>query len=112
MVFGDSDFESWDLGDPTGSYVPPPNPNPLGLEGFHPMKGPMFTQSLKGLPSLEPFHWRGDRVNLLAFNGAFVTLQGRSEPLPHLVGCVASFDCEPFERRDPSRLDLVASRAH
>jgi YVTN family beta-propeller protein len=80
-LFGDSDFESWDLGDPTGSYVPPPDPNPLGLEGFHPMKGPMFTQSLKGLPSLEPFHWRGDRVNLLAFNGAFVSLQGRSQPL-------------------------------
>jgi DNA-binding beta-propeller fold protein YncE len=80
-LFGDSDFESWDLGDPTGSFVPPPNPNPLGLEGFHPMKGPMLTQSLKGLTNLEPFHWRGDRVNLSAFNGAFVTLNGREAPL-------------------------------
>jgi YVTN family beta-propeller protein len=80
-LFGDSDFESWDLGDPLGSYVPAPNPNPLGLEGFHPMKGPMLTQSLKGLPNQEPFHWRGDRVNLSAFNGAFVSLQGRATPL-------------------------------
>ena len=37
---------------------------------------------------------------------------GRSEPLPHVVGGVSSFDGEPFERRDPSRLDVVASRAH
>ena len=81
-LFGDSDFESWDLGDPLGSYVPAPMPNPLGLEGFHPMKGPMFTQSLKGLTNLEPFHWRGDRTNLAAFNGAFVSLQGRASTLP------------------------------
>ena len=80
-LFGDSDFESWDLGDPLGAYVPPPNPNPLGLEGFHPVKGPMLTQSLKGLPNLEPFHWRGDRNSLAAFNGAFVSLQGRATPL-------------------------------
>jgi len=76
-VFGDSDFESWDLGDPLGAYVPPPSGDTLGLEGFHPMKGPMFTQSLKGLTGTEPFHWRGDRVDLTAFNGAFVSLQGR-----------------------------------
>ena len=81
-LFGDTDFESWDLGDPLGSYVPPPDPNPLGLEGFHPMKGPMMTQSLKGLSNLEPFHWRGDRVNLAAFNNAFVSLQGRASTLP------------------------------
>ncbi len=80
-VFGDTDFESWDLGDPIGSYVPPPNPNPLGLEGFHPMKGPLFTQSLRGLTNTEPLHWRGDRVNLMAFNGAFLSLQGRASAL-------------------------------
>jgi YVTN family beta-propeller protein len=81
-LYGDSDFESWDLGDPFGSYVPPPVSNPLNLEGFHPMKGPMLTQSLKGLPNLEPFHWRGDRNSLAAFNGAFVSLQGRATTLP------------------------------
>jgi hypothetical protein len=80
-VFGDSDFEAWDLGDPFGAYVPPPPGDTLGLEGFHPMKGPLLTQSLKGLANTEPFHWRGDRVNLMAFNSAFVTLQGRPAPL-------------------------------
>jgi len=81
-VFGDGDNTSWDLGDPLGSYVNPPLPNPLGLEGFHPMKGPMVTQSLKGMTNTEPLHWRGDRVNLAAFNNAFLSLQGRAAPLP------------------------------
>jgi YVTN family beta-propeller protein len=81
-VFGDTDFESWDLGNPLGSYEPPPISNPDSLEGFHPMKGPLMTQSLRGLTNTEPFHWRGDRVNLMAFNGAFISLQGRENALP------------------------------
>jgi hypothetical protein len=40
------------------------------------MKGPMVTQSLRGLSGTEPFHWRGDRADLAAFNPAFVTLLG------------------------------------
>ena len=81
-VFGDLDNLAWDLGDPNGGFVPPPSPNPLGLTGFHPMKGPMTTQTLHGMTNTEPFHWRGDRLNLSAFNGAFVTLMGRTDPLP------------------------------
>jgi hypothetical protein len=46
------------------------------------MKGPMITQSLRGMGGTEPFHWRGDRANLSAFNGAFVTLMGRATTLP------------------------------
>lgn len=83
-VFGDFDNLAWDLGDPTGAYLPPPPPqnqNPL-LEGFHPMKGPMVTQSLRGLPGTGILHWRGDRLDLAAFNGAFVSLMGRGTPLP------------------------------
>jgi len=80
-IFGDTDNMVWDLGDPNGAYVPPPFPNPLGLQGFHPMKGPMLTQTLRGLTNTEPFHWRGDRANLAAFNGAIVTLMGRDAPL-------------------------------
>src|SRR5262249_5512033 len=48
-VFGDIDNIAWDLGNPGGTYVPPPVPNPLGLHGFDPQKGPMVTQSLRGL---------------------------------------------------------------
>jgi hypothetical protein len=46
------------------------------------MKGPMATQSLRGLPGTGPLHWRGDRENLAAFNPAFVGLLGRATPLP------------------------------
>jgi len=80
-VFGDMDNMVWDLGDPNGTFVPPPSPNPLGLEGSHPMKGPMATQTLRGMTNTEPFHWRGDRSDLSAFNNAFVTLMGRAAPL-------------------------------
>jgi hypothetical protein len=45
---------------------------------FHPMKGPMTTQTLRGLNTLEPFHWRGDRTNFTHFNGAFAGLLGGS----------------------------------
>jgi DNA-binding beta-propeller fold protein YncE len=81
-VFGDVDGLGWDLGDPNGGFVDPPVPNPLGLAGFHPMKGPLLTQTLKGMTGTEPFHWRGDRANLGAFNPAFVTLMGRTSLLP------------------------------
>ena len=57
-------------------FAPPPDPNPLFLEGFDPEKGPMSTQTLRGMTNTEPLHWRGDRVDLLAFNGAFSSLLG------------------------------------
>ncbi|HET7224700.1 MAG TPA: hypothetical protein VFK69_03210 [Candidatus Eisenbacteria bacterium] len=81
-VFGDTDHLAWDLGDPTAGYVPPPNPNPNGLHGFDPEKGPMITQTLRGISGTEPFHWRGDRADIFAFNPAFTTLMGRTDPLP------------------------------
>jgi hypothetical protein len=40
------------------------------------MKGPMTTQTLRGLSTLDPFHWRGDRTNFLHFNIAFPGLMG------------------------------------
>ena len=42
--------------------------------GFDPQKGPMTTQSLRGM--LEPLHWRGDQPTMAGFNSAFVTLLG------------------------------------
>ncbi|HZP40504.1 MAG TPA: beta-propeller fold lactonase family protein, partial [Candidatus Binatia bacterium] len=65
-LFGNFDNLAWDLGDPEGAFVPYTSANhfaPLGpsTNGFDPMKGPMATQTLRGLESLEPFHWRGDR---------------------------------------------------
>jgi len=82
-VFGDFDNIAWDLGDPQGAFLPKPpgQIDPL-LSGFHPMKGPMTTQSLRGLPGTFLLHWRGDRPDLAAFNAAFVGLMGRADMLP------------------------------
>ena len=33
-----------------------------GRADFHPMKGPMTTQSLRGMANHGPMHWRGDRT--------------------------------------------------
>ena len=82
-VFGDMDNIAWDLGNPTASSMEPVPPGQLpGLPSFHPMKGPMATQSLKGLTGTEPLHWRGDRAAFADFNPAFVGLMGRASPLP------------------------------
>ncbi len=77
-LFGGMDGLAWDLGDPEGDVV---FPDFAGLSGFHPMKGPMVTQSLKALEGTEPFHWRGDRRDLSEFNPAFVGLMGRTSEL-------------------------------
>ena len=75
-IFMRMDDLSWDLGNPDGSVSQDNNIQtilPLDLlevfvtppEGFfkehHPMKGPMLTQSLRGLANHGPMHWRGDR---------------------------------------------------
>ncbi len=74
-VFGDFDSLAWDLGNPDAAvtdipgpfasalfnpFTTPPNQpiNPI----FHPMKGPMTTQSLRGMLNSGPMHWRGDRT--------------------------------------------------
>ena len=78
-IDGDTDGIAWDLGDPTGSMAAAPSqpfPFSLGITPFHPMKGPMTTQTLRGLQGSDPLHWRGDRANFQAFNGAFASLLG------------------------------------
>ncbi len=68
-IFGDKDELAWNLGDPDGAVTTnnQPNPSPQGLLNpdptFHPMKGPMTTQTLKGLSTHGALHWRGDRVD-------------------------------------------------
>lgn len=76
--YGNLDGIMWDLGDPSGNMIPldPNDPNSLQ---FHPLKGPMVTQTLRGLFDTEPFHWRGDRADFGAFNPAFASLLGGSQ---------------------------------
>ena len=104
-IFGDFDSLAWDLGDPDGTVVNNPGPFSVGPfinPDFHPMKGPMTTQSLRGMANHGPMHWRGDRTGgndpplinaqpsrgafdedaaFKKFNPAFEGLIGRSDQL-------------------------------
>ncbi|HET8704757.1 MAG TPA: hypothetical protein VFM46_00535, partial [Pseudomonadales bacterium] len=102
-VFGDLDALSWDLGNPDDTMqAKPVNHDTPALSPsqapFHPMKGPMSTQTLRGIADHGPMHWRGDRTGddpaivkgqlesreaaaFKAFNPAFVTLVGRAQAL-------------------------------
>ena len=94
-VSGNMDELAWDLGNPQGTFVAygtpgdnvrfitatfdgpvtvPAQPPASDHTGFDPEKGPMATQTLRGM--LEPLHWRGDRPTMNAFNKAFVSLMG------------------------------------
>jgi len=107
-VFGDMDDLSWDLGDPDGSPFANQNPKPdasqfplinflPAAQPFDPLKGPMTTQSFRGMRNSGPQHWRGDRTGpacfanpgdpacantaFNAFNVAFPGLVGRDGEL-------------------------------
>ncbi len=83
-IFGDVDDVAWDLGNPddkvTTSVIPGKFVDsiqfpvakalykvPVKINGsdkpsdFHPMKGPMTTQTLRGMRNSGAMHWRGDR---------------------------------------------------
>jgi YVTN family beta-propeller protein len=78
------DHLAWDLGDPSGAMKATTGQNlganfpglNAGFQPWHPMKGPMTTQTLQDIVGKEPLHWRGDRAGLEEFNGAFLGLQG------------------------------------
>jgi DNA-binding beta-propeller fold protein YncE len=116
-IFGDMDDIAWDLGNPddvvTKSPIPGKFTSPLQFQGakfifnvknkingsddpkdFHPMKGPMVTQTLRGMINSGAMHWRGDRSNgifgisasdaNLSFKNfavAFAGLLGNAQPM-------------------------------
>lgn len=101
--FADTDSLAWDLGNPDDVVIPNLNPTmgPMPLPMiFHPLKGPMTTQSLRGMANNGPMHWRGDRSGaanapniepdsgafdehaaFMAFRPAFQHQVGRHEPI-------------------------------
>jgi DNA-binding beta-propeller fold protein YncE len=108
-VFSDNDDLGWNLGNPDDDAIPNANPTrinlptPFGIPPlpFPAMKGPLTTQSLRGMANHGPMHWRGDRTGsaiepnaqpdsgafnereaLRQFQAGFVGLLGRSEELP------------------------------
>jgi YVTN family beta-propeller protein len=109
-TFGDMDSLAWDLGNPDADPLTNPGPFVFGETGmiFDPMKGPLTTQSLRGMANHGSMHWRGDRTGgndaptaqpdsgshderaaFEKFQAGFVGLLGRSEPL-------AAADMEAF----------------
>jgi YVTN family beta-propeller protein len=76
-VDAEMDLLAWNLGDPSGGFTYLSEKNTEYK--FNPMKGPMTTQSLRGLANVEPYHWRGDKPDFAAFNGAFSALMGGNE---------------------------------
>jgi YVTN family beta-propeller protein len=99
-VFGDLDDLAWDLGNPDDVVITNPIPTKIPpivntFPDFHPLKGPMTTQSLRGMANNGSMHWRGDRTGgndpggdpfdedaaFKKFNVAFPGLIGRTEEL-------------------------------
>ena len=92
---GHRDGLAWDLGNPVGQLDVVDNGltatfgflgvallgNGSATSTLHPMKGPMTTQSLRGIIGTEPLHWRGDRTTFHAFNPAFTSLLGTAQVL-------------------------------
>jgi DNA-binding beta-propeller fold protein YncE len=116
-IFGEEDATAWNLGNPdddvSTAAIPGKYTEPLVFAGaklifgvkskingddkpnnFHPMKGPMMTQTLHGMRNSGAMHWRGDRatgiygtdvrdsnVSFLNFAGAFQGLIGAPAPM-------------------------------
>ena len=82
-----SDGLVWDMGSPAGSMEAFNQVCNLELgtpdecAPWHPMKGPMASQTLLGLAGNEPFHWRGDRAYIANFAHLARTLQGMERDL-------------------------------
>lgn len=108
-IFGDMDDLAWDLGNPDDPVTHNPISKNLAgdleialgkvlfgvkspingtddVDDFHPMKGPMTTQTLRGLRNSGAMHWRGDRAtghfgsdpldSNLSFNNFIVAFEG------------------------------------
>lgn len=119
-IFGDMDDLAWDLGNPDAPVTKSPLTINFGdaqsialgkflfgvdtplngtdaVDDFHSMKGPMTTQTLRGLRNSGAMHWRGDRANGffgidpvnpdLSFNNFVVAFEGLvgSAELPSLA---------------------------
>jgi DNA-binding beta-propeller fold protein YncE len=117
-IFGDMDDLAWDLGNPDEKVTTSPIAgkftddafqfaaakfiygvkNPINgsdnPKDFHPMKGPMTTQTLRGMRNSGAMHWRGDRSNgafgiaaydsnlsFKNFSVAFAGLLGNAAPM-------------------------------
>lgn len=122
-IDAEHDLLAWNLGDPSGSMSPvPPQaprpdfpPNSFPAYDFHPMKGPMVTQTLRGLAGNKPYHWRGDKADVEDFNGAFVSLMGGDllapEEITAMADWVRSLSHQPNSNMNPDRSYSASAQA-
>ena len=120
-VFGDTDHLAWDLGNPDANVVWNLSPSKFiapEINAFHPLKGPMTTQTFRGIGTQGPMHWRGDRSGVYEpggdagdeaaafrqFNEAFVSLMGRATPLAAVdMAAFADFAIQIAPPPNPNR---------
>lgn len=111
-VDGHYDQLAWDL----AKFLDPQGTASASLTYERDDKGPMTTQSLRGLRELAPFHWRGEQRALADFNGAFVDLLKRATPLTseqfaELEAATFSLVYPANQRQDPARTYTGAAAA-
>lgn len=93
----DLDGIAWDLGDPGGDMVTVMGTNAAAHQStpiarnLHPMKGPLTTQTLRGMQAGAPFHWRGDRPTLQSFNPTFDKLMGGAQLATADINALATY---------------------
>lgn len=109
----DRDGLAWNLGDPGGQMmtvlganlsVHDTTPRPRVM---HPMKGPMVTQTLRGMQDGNPLHWRGDRPEVKDFNPTYDLLMGgeqiADEDMANLTKYLETIVNHPNPNRNPDR---------
>ncbi len=106
-VDGDSDQLAWNLGEPNvPGCAPQLLPFALPAAAAVEFKGPMVTQSLRGLPTFEveaaqfafttePLHWRGDKGRFTDFNAAYMNLMG----LNNAQFSTVALPCDPNQNK-------------
>ncbi len=118
---------AWDLGDPSGEMkefqqncqTQLPSLTQFSCDNYHPMKGPMMTQTLQDIIGNEPFHWRGDRAGIEEFNGAFESINGDDEQLTTQQMqqfkdflATITFPPNPFRNSDNSLPESIELKNH
>jgi YVTN family beta-propeller protein len=103
-IDADMDHLAWDLGDPFGQVATVVQAGKAFQ--MHPMKGPMATQTLRGLLNTAPYHWRGEKQDFSAFNAAFDKLMGGSQlSSPDMAAYTAFINTIVFQPNPNQNLD-------
>lgn len=108
-IDADRDGLAWDLGNPSGDMATALAANLVihdtktRTRTMHPMKGPMVTQTLRGMQDSAPFHWRGDKPTLQSFNGTFENLMGGELQTSEEMDLLASYVFSVVHHPNPNR---------